>query len=135
VRSQSCKFRAAHRSSVANFDLHKKAVTAPSNSFDKAGTLGGVAESLTDFIDRFVEPVVEIYKSVCRSEFFLEFLASYDLAVVLKQHRHDLEGLFLEANSKAVLAQFASAKIYFENPKTEPPTKLMVFLHGGVNLS
>jgi len=37
-----------------------------------------------------------------------------------------LEWLFLEANSEAVLAQFASAKIQFEDPKTEPPAQLMV---------
>jgi hypothetical protein len=29
-----------------------------------------------------------------------------------------------------VLAQFASAKIQFEDPKTEPPVQLMVFRHG-----
>jgi hypothetical protein len=34
-----------------------------------------------------------------------------------------------------VLAQFASAKIQFENPKKEPSAKLMVFLHGEANLS
>jgi len=32
-----------------------------------------------------------------------------------------------------VLAQFARPKIQFENPKTERPAKLMVFLHGAVN--
>jgi hypothetical protein len=30
---------------------------------------------------------------------------SYDLAGVLKQHRQELEGLFLKGNSQAVLAQ------------------------------
>jgi hypothetical protein len=45
-----------------------------------------------------------------------------------------LQGLFLEANSQAVLAQFASAKIHFENPKAEPPAKLMVFPHQELSL-
>ena len=121
------KIRTANRSRGDNFDLCKEAVAAASNGFHKAGTFGGVAEGVTDFVDRFVEPVVEIHKSVCGPESFLKFLASYDLAVVLKQHRQDLEGLFLKANSKAVLAQFASAKVQLENPKTEPPAKVMVF--------
>ena len=56
---------------------------------------------------------------------------SYDLAGVLKQHRQELEGLFLKANSQAVLAQFVSAKIQLENAKTERPAKLMSFFHGG----
>jgi hypothetical protein len=49
---------------------------------------------------------------------------------VFEECRQDLEGLFLEANSQAVLAQFAGTKIQLENPKTEAPANLMVFLHG-----
>jgi RNA polymerase sigma-70 factor (ECF subfamily) len=55
---------------------------------------------------------------------------SYDLAGVLKQHRQELEGLFLKGNSQAVLAQFAGPKIQFENRKKEPPAELMGFFHG-----
>lgn len=133
--SLSCEFLAANRGCIGSFDLREEAVAATSNGFHKAGTLGGVVEGLTDFVDRFVEPVVEINKSVCGPELFLKFLASYDLAGVLKQHRQDLEGLFLKANSKAALVQLASAKIQFENPKTEPPAELMVFPHGEGNLT
>src|SRR6266852_3673952 len=131
----SCEFRAANRNCIDNFNLRKEAVAATSNGFHKAGTLGGVAEGLTDFADRFVEPVVKIHESVRGPEFLLKLLASYDLAGVLKQHRQELEGLFLKANSQAVLAQFARAKIQFEDPKTEPSANLMVFSHGEVNLN
>jgi hypothetical protein len=125
----SREFGAANRGCIGNFDLCEEAVAAPSNGFHKAGTFGGVAESLTNFVDRFVEPVVKIHESVCGPEFFLKFLASYHLAGVLKQHRQDLEWLCLKPNSQAALAQFASAKIQFENSKTERPAKLRVFLH------
>jgi hypothetical protein len=54
---------------------------------------------------------------------------------MLKQHRQKLEGLFLQANSQTALAQFASAKIKFENPKTKPAANLMFFSHGEVNLN
>src|ERR1700674_1333813 len=96
-----CDFRTANRGCIANFALCEEAVAAPSNGFDKAGTLGGVAEGLTDFADRFVEPVVEIHKSVSGPEFSLKIFASYDLAGVLKEHRQDLAGLFLQPESKA----------------------------------
>jgi len=43
--------------------------------------------------------VIEIHKSVCGPEFFLKFPAGYDLAVMPKQHRQDLEGLFLKPDS------------------------------------
>jgi hypothetical protein len=107
----SYEFRAVNRNCIDNFNLREETVAAPSNGFHKAGTLGGVAEGLTDFTDRSVEPVVEIHEGVRRPEFFLKFLASHNLAGVLKQHRQELNGLFLKANSQVVLAQFAGAKI------------------------
>ena len=112
----------------------KKTVAAPSYGFHKARTLSEVAEGLADFVDRFVEPVFEIHESVHGPKFFLKFLASYDLAGVFKQHRQDLEGLILKANSKAVLAQFAGTKIQLENPKVEPPARLIAFPHVELNL-
>jgi hypothetical protein len=127
------ELRDANRVFLGNFDIREEAVSPPSNGFHKAGTLGGVSEGLTNFTDCFVEPVVEIHKSVRGPEFFLKFLTGYYLAVVLKQHRQDLEGLFLKANSKAMLVQFAGAKIQLENPKAEPHAKVKVFLHKEVN--
>src|SRR5216684_249386 len=129
-----CEFRAANRGCIGNFNLREEAVAATSNGFYKAGTLGGGAEGLTDFADRFVEPVVEIHKSVRGPEFLLQLLASYELAGLLNQHGQKLEGLFLKADSQTVLAQFAGAKIQLENPKTEPPTLVKVFLHGEMNI-
>src|SRR5229473_2293059 len=87
-----CEFRAANRGCIGNFDLREEAVAATSNGFHKAGTVGGVAEGLTDFADRFVKTVVEIHESVRGPELFLEFLTSYDIAGVLKQQGQNLEG-------------------------------------------
>src|ERR1700756_720910 len=95
----SYESRAVNRNCIDNFNLREETVAAPSNGFHKAGTLGGVAEGLTDFVDRFVDPVIEIHESVCRPECFLKFLAGYDLPEVLKQHRQDLEGLCLKPDS------------------------------------
>src|SRR6266481_5904972 len=108
---QSGQFRAANSGRIGGFYLCKEAVAATGNGFHKAGTLGGVAEGLADFADRFVEPVVEIHESVRGPEFLLKLLASYDLAGVLSQRRQDLKGLFLKPDSQAVLTQFARAKI------------------------
>jgi hypothetical protein len=130
---KSGQFWTASWSCIDNLNLGEEAVAATSNGFHKAGTLGGVAQGLTDFADRFVETVVEIHESVREPEFFLKLLASYDLAGVLDQHRQELEGLFLQADSQAVLPQFASPKIKLENPKTEPHAVVKVFLHGKVN--
>src|SRR6201984_1189403 len=95
----SCEFRAANSSRAGTFYFREEAVTATPNGFYKARTFSRVAESLANFADRFVKPVVEIHESVCRPQLFLKFLTSYDLAGVLKQHRQDLEGLFLKSDS------------------------------------
>jgi hypothetical protein len=130
----SCEFRAANRGCIGNSDISEEAVAATTDSFNEAGTLGGVAEGLTDFADRLVEPVVEIHERVRGPEFLLKFLAKDDPAGVLKQHRQDLEGLLLKPNSEAALAQFASTTIQLEHPKTKPPASLMVSFHEEVNL-
>jgi hypothetical protein len=124
-----CGFSATNRDCIGSSDVSEEAVAAASDSFDEAGTLGGVAEGLTDFVDRLVEPVVEIHERLRGPEFLLKFLATDDLAGVLEQHRQDPEGLFLEPDSQAALAQFASTKIHFENPKTEPLARLMSDFH------
>jgi hypothetical protein len=95
----NCDFRGANRNCIGNSDVREEAVPAAGNGFHKAWTRGGVAEGLTDFVDRFVEPVVEIHERVCGPEFFLKLLASYYLAAVLKQDRQDLERLFLKPDS------------------------------------
>src|SRR6202030_4630056 len=87
--------RTTGRGHRRNSDLGEETVTSTSNRFDKARTLSRVVEGLTDFVDDFVEPVFEIHEGVSRPELFLQFLASHDLAGMLKQCRKHLEGLFL----------------------------------------
>jgi hypothetical protein len=125
----SREFRAANRGWIGNFDLSKEAVATASNSFHKTRTLGGIAERVADFVDCFVQSVVEVHEGVCGPELFLKFLACDYLAGVLEQHNQDAEGLFLEPDSEPVLAQFASAKIQFENSEKETPATLMRFFH------
>lgn len=124
-----CEFRAASRGHIGNSDVSDEAVAATGNSFDEAGTVGGVAEGLTDFVDRLVEPVVEIHERVRGPECLLKFLSTDDLARALKQHGQHLEGLLLKPDSQAALAQFASPKIQLEHPKTEPPANLIAWFH------
>jgi hypothetical protein len=53
---------------------------------------------------------------------------------VLEQHLQNAERLFLQANSLALLAQFAGTQIRLEDPKSEPTANLLVVRHGGVSL-
>src|SRR5580704_16579640 len=67
----SCLFRAGNRGRISNLDLREEAIAAPGNGFHKAGTFGGVAEGLSDFVDRFLEPVVQVHEGVCWPELLL----------------------------------------------------------------
>jgi len=78
-----CEYPSANRGRIAKSDLRQKAVAAAGSGFDKAGTLGGVAQGLPDFVDHFVEPVVEIHKSICGPEFCPKFLTTSDFTAVL----------------------------------------------------
>jgi len=53
---------------------------------------------------------------------------------MLEEHGQDPEGLLLEADPLAVLAQLACTKVRFEHPETEPTTNRVICLHGELNL-
>jgi hypothetical protein len=133
-RRQSFVCRVANGCGIDESDLREKAIAATRNGFHEAGALGGVTEGFTDFVDGFIEPVIEIHESVRGPNFSLELLASDDLAGMVEQHNENLQWLFLEADAEAVFAQFTGAKVQFKNPKPEASANLMVFLHGEVSL-
>ena len=97
-------FPAAGRGYARRPDLGEETVAATRNGFHEAGTLSRVAEGLADFVDDFVEPVVEIHEGISRPELFLQFLACHDLAGMLKQCRKYLEWLFLKPNPYTMFA-------------------------------
>src|SRR5580658_596855 len=130
---QRGEFRSMTSGVLGDFDVREKAIATSSNGFYKARAFCGVTESFTDFVDRFIESVIKIHESVRGPELSLKFLAGYDLSGMLQKHRQYSEWLFLKANSKPVLAQFAAAKIKLENPKAKPYAKVKVFLHKEVN--
>jgi hypothetical protein len=125
--SRRCESRAAHRGLVRRFDLRKETVAAPRNGFHKAWTFRRISKRVTDFVYRFVEPVIEIHESIRGPELFLQLFARYHLAGALQQNRQDLEGLFLQPDAQAMFVQFASAKIHLENSEADSPVGLMVF--------
>src|SRR5580700_8184861 len=116
-----------------NFDARDETVAATRDCFHKSRTLGGVPKRIPDFVDCFVESVVEIHEGVRRPEFFLKFLACYDVTVALKQNHQDFKRLFLKPDSQAMFPQLARLEIHFEDSKLERPARLTVFLHKEAN--
>jgi len=113
------RFWSVERRSVDNSHVSDEAVTAASYRLNKTRILRRIAQRLTDFIDRFVESVVEVHDSVGGPKFRLEFLTRYHLAHALEQHRQDLKRLLLQFDLQAFPAQFARSKINLESPEAD----------------
>jgi hypothetical protein len=65
--------------------------------------------------------VVEIDKCIAGPEPAAQFVPCDNLARVLEKDGEDLERLFWELESKAVLAQFASLEVHFKYTEMENP--------------
>src|SRR5438552_2270054 len=109
---------------VGNLYFGEKAIAAASHGFHKARTFRRVAESFADFVDRFVEPMIEVDEGVRGPEPFLKILASNNFAGIQHKHREDLKRLFLKPDALAVLAQFAGPEVHLENPEAEALAEL-----------
>src|ERR1700722_2659569 len=97
--------------SVDGFYFGQKAVAAAWDGFDEARAFGGITQSVANLVDRFIEAVVEVDECVRGPKTLLEFLAGYDIAGPLNQHRQNADWLLLQANAQAVLAKFTRLSV------------------------
>jgi hypothetical protein len=104
---------------IDDFDFGEEAVATARDGFDEARAFGGVAECVANFVDGLIEAVIEIDVGVGGPEIFLEVLAGDEFAGMLDEYGEDTEGLFLDSDAQAVFAEFAGAKIEFEDSETE----------------
>ena len=100
------------RGHVAVFHVTDEAVAAPRQSLDVAGFVGRLAQRVAQLLDGAVQAGVEINKSVAGPKLLVQFLACHDLAGMLEQEREHLEGLVLELQPNAVLAQLTRTQVH-----------------------
>jgi|SRR5215471_1717319 len=63
--------------------------------------------------------VVEIYERVLRPDLAAQLFTAHYLPGSFQQDSEHLKGLILNPDALALLAQFSSAKVHFENPETQ----------------
>ena len=100
-------------------DRSDESIAASCESLNKARILGGVAESLPDFIDGCAQRMVEVDDRILTPESKLKFLTRDDLAGAFDQGGQDFERLALQLDAKACLPQFACLKINFVKAEGE----------------
>src|SRR5262249_2650935 len=90
-----------------NLDGSDETVPTARQSFDKAGIRSRIVQSVTDLVDRSVQAVIKIDKSVSRPDLLSQLLPGHDLSWVLQELSQNLKRLLLKSNLESVLAQLA----------------------------
>ena len=109
----------------------QKAVSAPVQRLDVTRRFGGVSERRAQLRHGFVEAAIEVDERVGGPKLLTQFFPGYELARTLQQQREDLERLFLEFDSHAVLAKLGSTKIRLKNAKPQSSSRTLSGLHDG----
>jgi hypothetical protein len=78
-----------------------------------------IAESIAEFLDRFVQSVIEINKNIGRPEAFPEFLTRDDLPWAFEEQRQGLNWLLRQPNLHSVLRELPGPEIQFEKAKAD----------------
>ena len=95
-----------------------EAIATSRQGFDIARRLPVVAEGFPQFIDGFVQAVLEVHEGVCGPELQTQVLARDQLARPCEQQGQNLKRLFLKLDSEAMLAQLTRGSIQLKD--TEP---------------
>src|ERR1017187_5028346 len=111
-------------------DRSNEPVSTASQRFDIARIGGGISQRLAHLIDRCVEAVVEVDKSVGGPELLLQLFARDHFTRPLQQQGQHLERLPLQAQHHAALAQFACAEIELKLPKARDSAVVLWHSHG-----
>ncbi len=86
-------------------------IPARGDRLDIARVSGRIAESVTQFLHRAVQTVVEFDKSVPRPQQLAQFLTGHQLAGPFEQRSQDLKRLLTQADANAVLTQLACPRV------------------------
>ena len=92
-------------------------VSDPRNGFNITGRARRVAESVAEFLDGFIQSVIEIDKNIGRPEASPEFLTRHDLARAFEEQRQDLNWLLRQPNLCAVSRELPSPEVELKQAK------------------
>src|SRR5260370_42370381 len=100
-----------YSSVLLSFDLADEAISSPLQRFHVAWLVRRIPQRIPQPFNRCVDAVIELYDGVVRPEFLANLLAQHHLAGMRHEHQQDSEGLFLEPDLDAVVAQLSGANV------------------------
>jgi hypothetical protein len=92
-----------------------EAIAATGKSFDKVGSLSRIAQRVTKFANRRIQPVLEINVRAVGPEAGGQLLAGYHLARTLEQSLQNLKGKILDLYKTAAFEQFSRTEVHLEH--------------------
>lgn len=95
-------------------DRGDETVAAAGERFDEARRFRRIAKRLAHFLDRGVEPVLEIDERVGFPQPFAELFAGDDLAGAREQRLEHLTRLLLQPHAAALVEEFPGAHVELE---------------------
>jgi len=107
-------------SAVLGLDQGEEAVTAAGESLDKAGLFRIVRERRANLVDREVDAVFEIDEGGVRPEVEADLFARDHPAGALSEKLKQAEGLRLQPDERASLAELARTWIEFKRTEAHP---------------
>ena len=129
--SSGCRTRAGRSGAVGavgtefvgtggEFVLHggDEAVSAAGEGFDVTGAGSGISQGFAHLVNGSVEAVVEVDEGVGGPELLLQLFARDDVSGMIEEQSEHLEGLALQAQLDATLAQFSRAEVELEDSET-----------------
>ena len=98
-------------------DRREETVAVSGNRLDVPRTIGGIPQRRPQLGHSLVQAAVEIHESVSRPKLFAQLFTGHHFSRVFQQEGENLERLFLQLDTNAVLAQFGGARVYLKDPK------------------
>ena len=89
------------------------------NGFDELGFDRGIAEYVTQPLDRRIQAMFEVAKAGSGPQFLLQFFAGDELPWSLQQGQQDLDGLAAKLQARTILAQFAGIRRDLEGAESD----------------
>lgn len=100
-------------------DWCNEPIAAPGQCFDELRGFSGIAKRLAHFLDRRIQPVLEVHERVALPQPFAQFFAGGNLARAFEQRREDLPGLLLQPDALTLSVKFARHRVELEAPEVE----------------
>ena len=100
-------------------DRRDETVSAARDCLDKPRTARGIAQNVTQLIDRSVEAVVEIDEGVGGPNLGTKLIPGDNFGRALHQGSENLKRLLLQPEARTRFAQFARFQVELEDPEAQ----------------